>query len=85
MVVSHSGFLRVGVTGFYYANADYRIFDFVDGAEGEGTELLKQWDGMEHGGMGKSWRHAVPLGDGLPDAQEALAGAKEGQEAGVAN
>ncbi|KAK7747624.1 hypothetical protein SLS62_009035 [Diatrype stigma] len=29
VVVSHSGFLRVAVTGCFYFNADYRVFDFA--------------------------------------------------------
>ena len=29
IVVSHSGFLRAGVSGSWYQNADYRIFDIV--------------------------------------------------------
>ena len=29
IVVSHSGFLRAGVSGYWYENADYRIFDLV--------------------------------------------------------
>jgi len=30
IVVSHSGFLRVGVTGCWFFNADYRRFEHVD-------------------------------------------------------
>ncbi len=37
VVVSHSGFLRTGISGHYYWNADYRIFDF-DVAEADGGE-----------------------------------------------
>lgn len=85
IVVSHAGFLRVGVTGRYFMNADYRIFDFVDGdgdgggvdggkegesiGEGEGKVRLRQWDGMEAGGMRWSWDQTVPLGDGLPEEE----------------
>jgi broad specificity phosphatase PhoE len=32
-VVSHSGFLRVGIANRGFANGDYRVFDFVDGDE----------------------------------------------------
>lgn len=33
VVVSHSGFLRVAVTGCFYFNADYRVFDFAGSQE----------------------------------------------------
>lgn len=51
-MVSHSGFLRVGVSHRHYANADYRIFQF---AEGAGDELV-EWKLTEEngGGMGNS-------------------------------
>ncbi|KAK3899346.1 histidine phosphatase superfamily [Staphylotrichum tortipilum] len=71
IVVSHSGFLRVGVTGRFFANADYRIFEFKEGVEvGEGGHdgWLREWGGMGEGGMGWSWDKTVVLGDELPDA-----------------
>ncbi|KAL2148990.1 hypothetical protein VTH82DRAFT_1676 [Thermothelomyces myriococcoides] len=78
VVVSHSGFLRVGVTGCYFMNADYRIFDFVDDndidasgerkGEDDGVPRLREWDETRKGGMGWSWEDRVPLGDGVPDA-----------------
>lgn len=37
-VVSHSGFLRVGVTRCWFFNADYRIFEFADELEKAGDE-----------------------------------------------
>lgn len=51
-MVSHSGFLRVGVSQRHYANADYRVFDF---AKSETDELV-EWEATEErgGGMGKS-------------------------------
>lgn len=51
-VVSHSGFLRVGVSHRHYANAEYRVFSF---AEGSGDELV-EWRVTEEngGGMGNS-------------------------------
>ena len=71
VVVSHSGFLRTGISGHYYWNADYRIFDFdvsdKDGAEPE-TLKLKQWDSTSKGGLGWSWEKTVPIGHGLPNA-----------------
>ncbi|KAK5662245.1 hypothetical protein OQA88_8150 [Cercophora sp. LCS_1] len=65
IVVSHSGFLRLGVTGHYFINADYRIFDFVEGEEG--GFALKQWESTKAGGLGRSWERMVPIGDGLPE------------------
>lgn len=51
-VVSHSGFLRVGVSRKNYENADYRVFEF---GTGEGNELV-EWELTETkgGGMGFS-------------------------------
>ncbi|KAI9874287.1 MAG: hypothetical protein M1830_009887 [Pleopsidium flavum] len=52
VVVSHSGFLRVGVSHSHYANADYRVFSF---AEDAGDELV-EWELTKErgGGMGNS-------------------------------
>ncbi|KAK8116651.1 Phosphoglycerate mutase-like protein [Apiospora kogelbergensis] len=72
IVVSHSGFLRLGVSGCFYLNADYRIFDFEDeeqpGEDGAPQIRLRQWDETKEkgGGMGKSWKEMVELGSGLP-------------------
>lgn len=59
-VVTHSGFLRVGVSYRKYENADFRIFDFADG-EGEDDAAdvggrLVEWEFTEKkgGGLGKS-------------------------------
>lgn len=46
-MVSHSGFLRFGVSHSHYANADYRIFGF---AEGGGEELVEWKLTKERGG-----------------------------------
>jgi broad specificity phosphatase PhoE len=84
LVVSHAGFLRVGVTGRYFMNGDWRVFEFEgsgdeagfgDG-EGEGKEgvRLREWEETETGGMGWSWDKVVPLGDGLPDADGVVRG-----------
>ncbi|KAK0701202.1 histidine phosphatase superfamily [Apiosordaria backusii] len=76
IVVSHSGFLRSGVTGRWFMNADYRVFDFVD-EDGEKDEsgLVKikerEWT-VKEGGLGWSFEEAVELGDGLPDEEPAL-------------
>ncbi|KAK7964164.1 hypothetical protein PG988_011138 [Apiospora saccharicola] len=75
IVVSHSGFLRLGVSGCFYLNADYRIFDFEEeeqptGEDGVAPQIrLRQWDETKEkgGGMGKSWKDMVELGSGLPD------------------
>ncbi|KAI4759047.1 phosphoglycerate mutase-like protein [Aureobasidium sp. EXF-3400] len=54
-VVSHSGFLRCAISLCKYANADYRIFDFKDTAEGKELELV-EWKETEEngGGLGES-------------------------------
>lgn len=62
VVVSHSGFLRVGLSHRFYENADFRIFDFGFKEEGGGelvewgeTEWVKGGLNQERsGGMGKS-------------------------------
>lgn len=72
IVVSHSGFLRMALTGDWYFNADYRIYDFAeeqeDGAD-KGKLALKQWELTKagHGGMGWSFDEVCELGAGLPD------------------
>jgi broad specificity phosphatase PhoE len=66
VVVSHSGFLRQGMTGSWFYNADYRVFDF----EGEGTNL-KQWESTKKGGMGRSWEERVVVGEGILEAEKA--------------
>lgn len=60
-VVSHSGFLRVGITnGKMFQNADYRIFEFGDNLE------LKEWEVTETkgGGLGKSEKEIRPMASG---------------------
>lgn len=56
-VVSHSGFLRVGVSYCGYGNADFRIFDFARGPEHDevGGRLI-EWELTKEngGGLGKS-------------------------------
>jgi hypothetical protein len=66
-VVSHSGFLREGVTGNYFANADYRVYDFEPRESPSEPYHVKQWDSMKNGGLGQSWDIMVELGEGLPD------------------
>lgn len=88
-VVSHAGFLRVGVSYCAYANADFRIFEFAEAEEGDeevGGRLV-EWELTEErgGGLGKSekgvfgWETQHFLGEkkeeGIPteDAQSASA------------
>jgi broad specificity phosphatase PhoE len=51
-VVSHDGFMRVGISQRKYGNADYRIFDFEE--EGDGNDGLKlvEWEETEKNGGG---------------------------------
>ena len=52
-VISHSAFLRIGVTHDRFANADYRIYEF----SGTGDELIQSQETEKRaGGMGKSSR-----------------------------
>lgn len=72
IVVSHSGFMRQCVTGDWFFNADYRIYDFAEGEEsGAGKFRLKQWDMTKsgHGGMGLSWDEVMEVGLGLPEEE----------------
>ncbi|KAG5778331.1 hypothetical protein H9Q73_007989 [Fusarium xylarioides] len=59
-VVSHAGFLRLGVAGYWFFNSDYRVFDF----EGQG---IKQREETAAGGMGLSFTETVELGLDLPE------------------
>ena len=68
-VVAHSGFLRLGVAGYWWFNADYRIFDFVDGAQG-GQAQIKQREETLSGGLGWSWKDPVEIGSDLPEEGE---------------
>jgi broad specificity phosphatase PhoE len=53
-VVSHAGFLRLGLSQRKYENADFRIFEFGD----EEVPTLIEWPETENrgGGMGKSMK-----------------------------
>ena len=57
-MVSHSGFLRVGVSHKSYANADYRVFDF---RSGESSELV-EWELTEGKGGGMGWSQKPATG-----------------------
>ncbi|KAI3395401.1 hypothetical protein diail_1392 [Diaporthe ilicicola] len=69
VVVSHSGFMRQAVTGDWFFNADYRIYDFAERTDGAGDFVLKQWDLTKsgRGGMGWSLAEVVEIGVGLPE------------------
>ncbi|KAK1238388.1 hypothetical protein MKX07_006534 [Trichoderma sp. CBMAI-0711] len=60
LVFTHSAFLRNGVNGWWYFNADYRVFTF-----GEKGELVMDEKTLE-GGMGWSWAERIELGSELP-------------------
>jgi hypothetical protein len=63
-VVSHSGFLRLGVTGWWFFNSDYRIFRFTS----ETAEVaIEQDESTLKGGLGLSWETRVELGFELPE------------------
>ncbi|KAL7623553.1 hypothetical protein AAE478_007236 [Parahypoxylon ruwenzoriense] len=69
IVVSHSAFLRLAVSGYWYFNADYRIFDFVSIKEpGDSYQLLQHESTRENGGgLGRSWVDPIVLGSELPE------------------
>ncbi len=48
-VVGHDGFLRVGICGKKFRNADFRIFDFESGEDELG---LLEWQSTEENGGG---------------------------------
>ena len=56
-VVSHGAFLRIGISHRWYANADYRVFDFAD----DGGDELVEWKltDDEGGAMGRSPKGAA--------------------------
>ncbi|KAL8322339.1 hypothetical protein RB601_001502 [Gaeumannomyces tritici] len=76
-VVSHSGFLRAGVCGWWFSNADYRVFDFADDgpADAPASEpyRLVQSESTMSGGLGTCWTQPVALGHALPESDPAPA------------
>ena len=68
IVVSHSAFMRLAVSGAQYANADYRIFDFNKHKSKGDTFSLVEWESTRSsgGGMGLSPKAQVELGSDLP-------------------
>lgn len=77
IVVSHSGFLRLAVTGCWFFNADYRIFEFVprDNAGDNIPYRLQQSSATKEtgGGLGWSCSEELVLGSGLPEQYPAKA------------
>ncbi|KAK6216769.1 phosphoglycerate mutase [Colletotrichum tabaci] len=66
LVVSHSGFLRLGVTGHWFFNGDYRVFELDECNEPDQPPKLKQLEATLSGGLGKSWPDPVVIGSDLP-------------------
>jgi len=78
-VVSHSGFLRVGVSYRKYENADFRVFNFSEGNEEIGGKLIElEFTETKGGGLGKS-----PKGTFGWESQDfpEMSGETEGKEA----
>ncbi|KAH9885189.1 histidine phosphatase superfamily [Xylariomycetidae sp. FL2044] len=71
IVVSHSAFMRLAVSGCHYYNADYRIFEFADMATPGGVYKLEQHASTKEkgGGLGYSWTDEVPIGSRLPEPE----------------
>ena len=66
LVVSHSAFLRLAVSGTCFANADYRIFEVSKPNGLHDTYKLMEWEHTREtgGGMGRSPRGPVEIGSG---------------------
>ncbi|KAI0842365.1 phosphoglycerate mutase-like protein [Hypoxylon sp. FL0890] len=69
IVVSHSAFLRLAVSGYWYFNADYRVFDFAPMNSIEDGFRLEQHQSTREkgGGLGRSWIDPIVLGSELPE------------------
>ncbi|GKT60822.1 phosphoglycerate mutase [Colletotrichum tofieldiae] len=65
-VVSHSGFLRLGVTGYWFFNGDYRMFELDEDERAGQPPKLRQLESTLRGGLGKSRTDAVVIGFELP-------------------
>ncbi|QPC77151.1 hypothetical protein HYE68_007903 [Fusarium pseudograminearum] len=66
-VVSHSGFLRLGVVGYWFFNSDYRVFNFETERNADGGLRVVQQERTLDGGLGLSWKDPVALGGDLPE------------------
>lgn len=71
LVVSHSAFLRTGVTTKWFFNGDFRIFDFstpTSDQNSQGDLNLAEWElTSQQGGLGKSRIVTESLGTGIPE------------------
>ncbi|KXJ92118.1 histidine phosphatase superfamily [Microdochium bolleyi] len=71
IVVSHSGFMRLAVTGCWFFNADYRIFEFGPRDEvGQAAQYRLQQSPVTKdtgGGLGWSRTEELVLGSELPE------------------
>lgn len=87
MVYSHSAFLRLAVSGYWYFNADYRIFDFASMDGPRDSYRLKQHESTREsgGGLGRSWIDPIVLGSELPDEEPAVEGDGSGSGSGDGN
>lgn len=63
-VVSHAAFMRIGVSGKRYGNADFRVFDFADGDDQVGGKLVEWELTKKSGGLGKSPHGSCLIGSG---------------------
>ncbi|KAI1372590.1 phosphoglycerate mutase-like protein [Hypoxylon crocopeplum] len=68
LIVSHSAFLRLAVSGYWYFNADYRIFNFAPMNSPGDLYKLEQHESTREkgGGLGRSWIDPIILGSELP-------------------
>ncbi|GKT50880.1 putative phosphatidate cytidylyltransferase [Colletotrichum spaethianum] len=65
-VVSHAGFLRLGVTGYWFFNGDYRMFELDEDDRTGQPPKLRQLESTLSGGLGKSRTDPVVIGSDLP-------------------
>jgi len=67
LVVSHSDFMRMAVTGTWFANADFRVFEFngQNGSDGAFSLIEMECTKANGGGMGRSFKELVEIGSGL--------------------
>ncbi|XXH03282.1 hypothetical protein Hte_009680 [Hypoxylon texense] len=82
IVVSHSAFLRRAVSGYWYFNADYRIFDFTPMVEPGDIFRLQQHESTREkgGGLGRSWIDPIVLGAELPEEDPDAEGNRTGRD-----